>query len=119
VRSILRSSGIALVLLLAAASPVQARDRDCGDIHAEGVTPQDIESSYVRCRHARKLANKVSKVSYAPWYGCLDVSGSKTRFVRPCEKRGYSCRAREYGYSSFRVTCRKMGLRKRSVTWRL
>ena len=103
--------------LMLAASSSAASLRSCGDVGGEGVIPTDIASYGDSCQTAKRLADRVSKVAQAPFNGCVALTGTRIRLIKPCLRLGYSCRAiRRLGTSGMRVGCRRGD---RWVNWSL
>jgi len=99
---------LVLVALAAlAGSPSAAGTlRHCGAIRGEGVVPRSIVTHDVRCRLARKVANRVGKVARAPWHGCIVLSGTREDLKRGCVVRRFHCREAGRGaYDALKVRC--------------
>jgi hypothetical protein len=92
-----------------AAGQAAASTRDCGEIVSEGWYPYDITVRGDTCRAARRLADKVSKTTDAPWRGCmtLDVENDRARMEQPCVKYRYRCRVLRRGSEEVRFECRR------------
>jgi hypothetical protein len=110
--------GLALALSLAGSGRAEATVRDCGAIGGEGVTASSIVADGESCKVARRVADKVSKVTQAPWRGCTEVASRRVQLHQPCVRYGYTCKTlrRIAQGNGLRVGCRRGA---RSVKWNL
>jgi hypothetical protein len=82
----------------------------CGAVPGEGITPTRVTAHGTSCGKARRLADRVSKVTTAPFRGCVKVAAQQLKLVRPCHRLGYSCKTvKRIGFddSGIRIRCQK------------